>query len=321
MKKYIPVWKEVLRTNFTRIEPLVEFLQLERDIAVNRPGFILNLPYRLAEKIEKGNPKDPLFLQFVPTESETRDQTGFSLQPVEDFNFQCTDRMLQKYEGRVLLVLTGACAMHCRYCFRQNFDYPAKERFFDRELTAIEQDATIREVILSGGDPLSLGDEILEPVLKRLDAIPHVQSIRFHSRFPIGIPERLDDSFLEMLKHLQTQVWFVIHANHPRELDQDVIHALTRLRRIGIPVLNQAVLLRGVNDSTGVQVELSRKLVDHGFIPYYLHQLDRVQGAAHFEVSVEEGRRIVAEMAKHLPGYAVPRYVQEIPFEHHKTPL
>lgn len=304
-----------MRTNFTRKDELEAFLETE----IPASPFVLNLPRRLAEKIEKGNPKDPLFLQFVPTVLEQAVSSGFTTEPVQDSAFRCSERLLQKYEGRALLVATSACAMHCRYCFRQNHAYQKGDRFFESELDWIENNRELHEVILSGGDPLSLDDGVLRPLLQRLDRMEHITSIRFHTRFLIGIPERIDASFLSLLASIKTQIWFVVHCNHPRELDAEVLEGLKAIRKLGIPLLNQAVLLRGVNDCLETQIALSHKLIQAGVSPYYLHQLDRVQGAAHFEVPVEEGKNLVLEMSRRLPGYAVPRYVQEIPFEKSKT--
>ncbi len=314
------MWRLVQRKSFSRRERLEEFLELPPGSIPALP-FPLNLPLRLAEKIEKGNVNDPIFLQFVPTAREQESATGFQKDPVEDQTFRKSAKLLQKYTGRALLITTGACAMHCRYCFRQNYPYDITPEGFDEEIRAIASDTSLHEVILSGGDPLSLSDRTLSELLGRIDAVPHVKRIRFHTRFPIGIPERIDAGFLSILSGLRAQVWFVIHCNHPRELDSDVFAALKRIQRLGIPVLNQAVLLRNVNDRVEVLAELCESLADQGVFPYYLHQLDRVQGAAHFEVPEEEGKKLVDELSKRLSGYAIPKYVREVPGETRKTPL
>lgn len=211
--------------------------------------------------------------------------------------------------------------MHCRYCFRQNFDYAVQTKGFAEEMAMIAQDSSLQEIILSGGDPLSLSDETLRELLKGLASIPHVKRLRFHSRFPIGIPERIDDSFISLLHEFSYSYWFVLHANHPRELDADVLAALKKLIRAGIPVLNQAVLLKDVNDSVETQKELCERLINNGIFPYYLHQLDKVQGAQHFEVEEARGLRMVEELAKVLPGYGVPKYVREVCGAPNKTEL
>ncbi len=317
-------WRQIQRQNFTQWEKLADYLELDdlqkREILQNS-RFVLNLPIRLARKIEKGNLDDPILRQFLPTVSETIETTGFVSDPVGDHACRRSSKLLHKYQGRVLLVTTSACAMHCRYCFRQNFDYDVEDKTFREELEVIANDNTIKEVILSGGDPLSLSNRNLEVLLDRIAAIPHINRLRFHSRFPIGIPERIDEDFLEMIDRSPHQVWFVIHCNHPNELDKEIFERLNALRKLGVNVLNQAVLLRGVNDDVETMAELCETLTDHGIFPYYLHQLDRVQGASHFEVSREEGLELIDQLIQRLPGYAVPKYVQEVSGEPSKTPI
>lgn len=318
------LWQQVFRKNFTRIDLLADFLELsaaQRQQLLASPSFSLNLPVRLAQKIGKGDLNDPILKQFLPTIQEKEIAPGYTQDPVGDCRAQEGPKLLRKYQGRVLLVCTSACAMHCRYCFRQNFDYKSEDKTFENEIKMIEQDTSIREVILSGGDPLSLPDWVLSSLLQKIGAIPHVTRIRFHTRFPLGIPERIDDDFVEMIRLVRKQVWFVIHANHPRELDKDVFARLNALQQCGVVVLNQSVLLRGVNDTADILQQLCELLVDNGILPYYLHQLDRVQGAAHFEVPEDEGKRLLAEIATRLPGYAVPKYVREVAGEPGKTPI
>ncbi len=308
-------WRAIQKTNFNSGKSLVEFLELDAENArevLERSRFTLNLPRRLAEKIEKNNLDDPILKQFVPLREELVSSVGFSCDPVGDTSSQKTTKLLQKYVGRALLVCTSSCTMHCRYCFRQNFPYDTSDKLFDEELEAIAQDCTLEEIILSGGDPLSLSDLVLQQLLQALTSINHVQRIRFHTRFPIGIPERIDDSFLQILASTKVQIIFVIHVNHPRELDEDVIASLKKIQRLGIPVLNQAVLLKGVNDNLLTLKTLFETLINIGVMPYYLHQLDRVQGTAHFEVEEEVGLSLLEELRGCLPGYAIPQYVREI---------
>lgn len=318
------MWRAIQRKNITSVTSLLSYLEMPEDlslrIAKKRP-FILNLPERLAAKIKKATLNDPILRQFVPLIEETENPLGFVSDPVCDVDFKKTSRLLQKYQGRALLVTTGACAMHCRYCFRQNYDYQVSSKEFGEELRLIEEDSSLHEVILSGGDPLSLSNDRLRELLISIDAIPHIKKIRFHTRFPIGIPERIDEGFLQLLSEIKAQVWFVIHSNHPLELDADVCQALKKVRCLGIPVLNQSVLLKGVNDSVEVLKELCEKLVDNGIAPYYIHQLDRVAGTAHFEVEESRGKQLIIDLAAQLPGYAVPRYVREIPHEANKMPI
>ena len=310
------MWRAIQRENFTRLVPLCSFLKLEdfqRKQLIERPPFVLNLPRRLAHKIAKGSLEDPILKQFVPHIQENEQKEGFSCNPVGDLESQQAPRLLKKYHNRALLMPTAACVMHCRYCFRRHFDYGESDLI--EELEQISQDLDLNEIILSGGDPLSLSDEKLKALLNKLE-MSHIKRIRFHTRFPVGIPERIDDSFLALLDQIPQQVWFMVHINHPNELDPVLFERLGEISRLGIPVLNQSVLLKGVNDSVEVLQRLSEELVDHGVQPYYLHQLDRVQGAAHFEA---EGHTIMKELAKRLSGYALPRYVKEEAGMPHKT--
>lgn len=321
---FVRGWREIMRQNFTRWEKLADFLELteeQRASIVKNPRFILNLPYRLASKVKKGTLDDPILKQFLPTVAEEVKTEGFVQDPVGDCFVRKEKKLLHKYNGRVLLVCTSACVMHCRYCFRQNFDYEVKEKIFEEELAYIAEDISISEVILSGGDPLSLSDEVLEVLLAKISKIPHIKRIRFHTRFPVGIPERINGAFLEILEKLPQTIYFVIHTNHPNELGEDLFSSLEQLRKIGVIVMNQAVLLKDVNDNEDVLAELCLQLSNNGVIPYYLHQLDRVQGAAHFEVPVEEGRELIVKLQARLPGYGVPKFVQEIAGEPSKTPL
>ncbi len=320
----IPLWRQILKSNFTHWEELADFLELDsiqRETLLKKTHFPLNLPRRLAEKIKKRTLKDPIFIQFLPTVYEQQPLSGFCNDPVEDANFQKKAKLLQKYPGRVLLICTSACAMHCRYCFRQNFDYDCSDKIFEDEIQYIAQDPSLHEVILSGGDPLSLSDSILENLLTRLEAIPHIKLLRFHTRFPIGIPERINDNFINAIKNTRLQVFFVIHSNHSLELDADVLNALKTLQKHNVVLLNQSVLLKEVNDDVNTLKEHCLKLIHNGILPYYLHQLDRVQGAGHFEVPEEKGKALIELLTKELPGYAVPKYVREIPGQSSKIAL
>ncbi len=319
----ISPWRRIQRENFTHLEALANYLELDtaqREQLLTRAPFALNVPRRLASKIAKGHLEDPLLVQFLPVQGERELQSGYHAAPVEDERFRRAPKLLHKYLGRALLLVTSACAMHCRYCFRQNFPYET-EGDLEPELAMLAQDFSIEEVILSGGDPLSLGDVALSKLLERLVAMPHLKRIRFHTRFPIGIPERIDAPFLQILRNCPLQIWFVIHANHPKELDLDVCQALKCVQRLGIPVLNQSVLLKGVNDDVEVLRALSCALIDAGITPYYLHQLDRVLGAQRFEVSDARAVQLVAALRQAVPGYAVPTLVREVPGATAKSPL
>ena len=317
-------WRMILRKNFTQIHVFTDFLQLseEQKTRVNfNPTFRLNVPLRLAQKMQKGTLDDPLVKQFLPLIDENLEEPGFVLDPVGDACSRVGPKLLHKYEGRVLLVTTSACAMHCRYCFRQNFGYETRDKVFQEELAIIKLDSSIHEVILSGGDPLSLSDQLLASLLNQLDQIDHIRRIRFHTRFPIGIPERIDENFLSIIKKLNKQIFFVVHINHPLEIDEDVLFHLKSLQKAGCIILNQAVLLNGVNDDLLILKQLCEQLADNGILPYYIHQLDRVIGSQHFEVQVQKGKYLIEELSKVLPGYAVPKYVREISGEMSKTPI
>ena len=321
----VPLWRQIQRENFTDWKKLTAFLELSLEqaeqILLKSAKFPLNVPKRLVEKIAKGNWEDPVLLQFLPTLKELEPSALFVLDPVADGNFRKKPKLLHKYHGRALLVCTSACAMHCRYCFRQHFDYETSDKLFKEELEEIANEPSLSEILLSGGDPLSLSDIQLKSLLDALDQIPHIKRIRFHTRFPMGIPERIDDSFLEMLASCTKQIIFVIHCNHASEFDAEILHSLKKVQKLGIPVLSQSVLLKGINDAVAVLKELCLLLIDNGIIPYYLHQLDRVQGAAHFEVTEERGKELMTELEALMPGYAVPKYVREIPHQPKKTQI
>jgi EF-P beta-lysylation protein EpmB len=262
-----------------------------------------------------GDVNDPLLRQVLPVADETADVPGFTVDPVDDAAAIRQSGLLHKYHGRVLLVTTGTCAVHCRYCFRRHFPYEESPRSladWQPALDEIAADQSVHEVILSGGDPLTLVDRALGELIVALAAIPDLKRLRIHTRLPIVIPERVTDGLVEILRGTHLTPIVVVHANHAQELDASVAAALARLSDAGVVLLNQAVLLGGVNDTFEAQATLCERLINLRVLPYYLHQLDRVAGAAHFDVPVEVGRQIVEQLRARLPGYAVPRYVQEV---------
>lgn len=287
-------------------------------------GFPLFAPRGYIARMRPGDLDDPLLRQVLPLPHETADEAGFSRDPVGDGDAQRRPGLLQKYQGRALLITTGACAVHCRYCFRRHFPYgdtPHSLPGWQAALADLRADTSISEIILSGGDPLVLVDSWLAELSTRLAAIGHLRRIRLHTRLPIMIPERVDDRLLAWLTGTRLVPVVVIHANHAQELDAPVAESLLRLTRAGVTLLNQTVLLRGINDRVETLAELSERLAELRVVPYYLHQLDRVAGAAHFEVPEAEGRRLVAALRARLPGYLVPRYVREVAGEPSKVPL
>lgn len=288
-------------------------------------AFSLVVPEAYLARIRPGDPADPLLRQVLPIEAECAPGgPGFRLDPVGDLDAVRAPGVLQKYEGRALLMVARTCAVACRYCFRRHFPYSENPGGFEQwepALETIAQSSDLEEVILSGGDPLMQSDEWLAALVERLEAIPHLRRLRLHTRLPIVIPDRVCDALLGWLGGTRLAPTVVVHANHPAELDKACGDALLRLVQSGIPVLNQAVLLKGVNDDLDSLLELSKRLLDLRVMPYYLHQLDPVAGAAHFEVPVERGLELIAEMRTRLPGFGVPRYVREVAGVAHKVEL
>lgn len=296
----------------------------QNDGTGGEPGFPTFVPLEFMARMRPGDPEDPLLRQVLVSPDETTEAAGFVSDPVGDRDSLGAGGLLHKYAGRSLLISTGACGVHCRYCFRREFPYRevgSRDRRWRPAIDEIGRRPEIEEVLLSGGDPLTLVDDVFAELVESIGSIGHVRRLRVHTRMPVVIPQRVTSRLVDVLAGSRLAVWFVIHANHPNELDASVLDSLARLIDRGIPVLNQAVLLRGVNDDAETLIELSRRLIDHRVAPYYLHQLDRVRGAAHFEVPEREGLRLVQAMRGALPGYAVPRYVRESAGERSKSPI
>jgi EF-P beta-lysylation protein EpmB len=313
-----PAWQRALREAVTDPAELLDLLGLSRAwleparAAARR--FPLRVPRSFVARMRRGDPRDPLLLQVLPLGVELDEVPGFVTDPVGDLAAQAGPGLLHKYQGRALLVTTGACAVHCRYCFRRHFPYDeqnASRNGFADALDAIRANPGITEVILSGGDPLTLSDRRLSIVMDELQSIAHVGRVRLHTRLPIVLPERIDRGFLDLWSSTRLQKVVVVHANHAQEIDASVCSAIAALRASGTTVLNQTVLLRGVNDRTHDLVALSEALFEAGALPYYLHALDPVAGAAHFAVSLATAQALIAEVAARLPGYLVPRLVRE----------
>ena len=314
-------WHRALATAVRDPAELVRSLGLPTELVAAATtaatGFGLLVPRSYLQRIRSGDPADPLLRQVLPVAAETDDVPGFTGDPVGDRAARKAPGLLQKYQGRALLITTGACPVHCRYCFRRQYPYSDEARGpedWQVALGNIRSDSSLREVILSGGDPLMLSDRRLAELVALLDEIPHLRRLRVHTRMPIVVPERVTDELIDALRATRLRTIVVVHANHPQELQGDCPAALRRLVQAGFVVLNQGVLLRGVNDDSDTLAALCERLVDLGVLPYYLHQLDRVSGAAHFEVPESEGRRIIEELRRRLPGYAVPRYVREVAY-------
>lgn len=312
-------WRQQLAEAFTDITALCAYLRLPIEqlpvSAAAAKSFPLKVPLSFAEAIEKGNPFDPLLRQVLPVADEMLAYPGYSGNPVGDLQAAQVPGVLHKYHGRVLLINTGTCAVHCRYCFRRAFPYGEMQLGKEKELGALHylrENPDVSEVILSGGDPLLLGDDRLRHLLRQLADIAHVKRIRIHSRLPIVLPARVTPALLDALMPGSKRVVLVVHCNHQNEITARVSEACDSLARGGIVLLNQAVLLRGVNDDADALAALSERLFDNGVLPYYLHLLDKVSGAGHFEVGRDEALALMRQLQARLPGYLVPKLVEEI---------
>lgn len=319
------LWKIELSESITSCEELLHELELEHLLAnfvQHKPAFQLRIPRPYVAKIRKGQADDPLLLQVLPTLREN-EKTGF-IDPVGDLAAMPIPGLLHKYYGRALLITTGACAIHCRYCFRRHFPYSETSDQTSRRSSTIEylrNHPEIQEVILSGGDPLMLDDTKLANLCAELETVPHIKWLRLHTRLPVVLPSRINQSLLQWMQKSRFRITVVIHTNHANELKHKEMLALQRLQDIRITLLNQSVLLKGVNDNPATLIELSQRLHDCGVFPYYLHLLDKVQGAMHFDVSHEKARNLLAELRSGLPGFLVPKLVREIANTDSKTAI
>lgn len=313
-------WQQQLAEAFTSLGNLCDYLELAMDsLPVSAEAgrkFPFRVPRQFADRMEKGNPEDPLLRQVLPVRDELIDFPGYSLDPVGDLDAVTRTGFLHKYAGRVLMINTGTCAINCRYCFRRNFPYADHRMSRAKEAEAIQvirDDFSISEVILSGGDPLLLSDQRLLRLVNELSAIAHVRRIRIHSRLPIVLPARMTDELITLLAQSAKPVILVVHCNHPQEIDQSVAVACHKLKTVGVTLLNQSVLLKNINDRADTLCELSEKLFAIGIMPYYLHQLDTAAGTGHFEVPKSEAVKLIQEIQGRLPGYLVPKLVIEQP--------
>lgn len=321
-------WQEAWRNAVTDPAELLALLGLSHragELLANADtGFALRVPRGFVARMHHADAEDPLLLQVLPGAAELISSPGYSTDAVGDLDSRAASGVLHKYAGRALLIATGSCAINCRYCFRRHFPYAEETAAAGRWRAAIEHlanDSSISEVILSGGDPLSLSTPRLAELSDALLQIPHVRRLRIHTRLPIVLPERIDQELLDWLGALPLQKVLVVHANHANEINDQVIAATRALLEKGLTLLNQSVLLRRVNDSALALCELSERLLAAGVLPYYLHQLDRVQGTAHFEVSDQKARELVDSMRSQLPGYLVPKLVREVAGDAFKRPL
>jgi len=317
--RQVPDWQTALGQSITDPAELLEVLGLGPEwlpaaLAAAR-AFPLRVPRGFVARMRRGDPTDPLLRQVLPLAEECLAVEGFGPDPVGDLAAHKVPGVLHKYQGRVLLTATGACAIHCRYCFRRHFPYAeanASAENWHEAVNYVMARPDVQEVILSGGDPLTLSDRRLAEFVRTIEDIPHVERLRLHTRLPVVLPERVTQELCASLSDTRLKKVVVIHANHAQELDATTRAACARIADSGATLLNQSVLLRGVNDSVTALSHLSEALFAAGVLPYYLHLLDRVQGAAHFDVSEDVARQLMAGLNARLPGYLVPRLVREV---------
>ena len=318
------MWQTSLKNCVTNIHTLAELLQLDPRKLMGAEkaseDFALRVPREFIARMQPGNYRDPLLLQVLPQGRELQIIPGYNADPLLEKKFNPVPGLLHKYHGRVLMILAGSCAINCRYCFRRHFPYYENNpntQHWQAVLNYIAKNSNIEEVILSGGEPLLLKDELLQDLFERLAKIAHVTTVRFHTRLPIVIPARITPALVKLLKNTRLKVVMVVHSNHAQELDDSVATALAKLD--SVTLLNQAVLLRHINDSVEAMVQLCKRLWTIGVLPYYVHMLDPVQGTAHFQVTKTKAVKLMQEVQARLPGYLVPRLVQEIANTQSKT--
>ena len=313
-------WTRALAEAITDPRVLLEHLELTHVAVDPAPDFPLRVPHSFVERMRVGDPDDPLLRQVLPRGAERDSAPGYRIDPLGEATATVAPGVIQKYRGRVLLIAAPACAVHCRYCFRRTFPYAEHQQAVAfPALASVERDSSISEVILSGGDPLMLKDAPLRRLIDRIDAIPHLRRIRIHTRLPVVIPQRVTAELTQLLRDTRTTVSIVLHVNHPNEIGGHFVDALAALHRAGITLLNQSVLLAGVNDDVDVLDELSQRLFDNHVLPYYLHLLDPVIGTHHFDVPQASGIALINALRARLPGYLVPRLVREIAGRDAKT--
>ncbi|BFU61115.1 MULTISPECIES: EF-P beta-lysylation protein EpmB [Rodentibacter] len=319
-------WLTLLKNAISDPKLLLETLNLsekhfEQSLSA-RKLFALRVPQPFVDKIEKGNPNDPLFLQVMCSELEFLQAEGFSTDPLEEQNANAVPNILHKYQNRLLFMVKGGCAVNCRYCFRRHFPYdenPGNKKSWQGALDYIATHSEIEEVIFSGGDPLMAKDDELEWLIKRLENLPHLQRLRIHTRLPIVIPQRITDKLCLLLAESRLKVVMVTHINHPNEIDERLSYKMQKLKGANVTLLNQSVLLKGINDEAMILKNLSDKLFQIGILPYYLHLLDKVQGASHFFIDDTKAVSLYKELQSLTSGYLVPKLAREIAGEPNKT--
>ena len=325
----VPSWQTQLKEAIRTPAKLCAYLGLESGRW--QPGaedghalFPIRVPLAYARRMVHGDPHDPLLRQVLPVAQETDTVRGYSIDPLQEAAHTPRPGLIHKYRNRVLLIASGGCAINCRYCFRRHFPYqdnrPSRTHWADT-LDYVLAHPEINEVILSGGDPLLMADHRLAELIAQIEKLPHVTRLRIHTRLPVVIPDRITDALCHRLSASRLQKVMVLHINHPAEIDEAVSAAAARLHAAKVTVLNQSVLLRGVNDDVAVLASLSERLFAAGILPYYLHTLDPVAGAAHFDVPDRDATALMDALRAQLAGFLMPRLVREIPGQVSKTPL
>lgn len=319
-------WQFELKNMIRSVSQLCQFVEIEPTQLAQRQlahqDFAVRVPLPYARQIEKGNPNDPLLLQVLPQAEELIEAPNFVTDPLQEAAFNNVPGLIHKYHGRVLLITTPSCAINCRYCFRRHFPYQENSpglAHWQQALDYIAQDTSISEVILSGGDPLSANDDYLQQLIQRISEIAHVRWLRVHTRLPVVMPQRITDDFLQVLTATRLQISVVLHINHAREISDDVALAIQLLQDRNIRVMNQSVLLKGVNDDFASHRQLLETLHEHRVQAYYLHTLDPVKGTTHFMVSDEQALQLYEQLRQNLPGFMLPRLVRELAFAPYKT--
>ena len=321
-------WQTELSNLITKPKALLELIELDDCYLEAAEKAHRNFPLRttlsFANKIKKGDINDPLLQQILPIGAELEDIAGYNTDPLNEQTANKIPGLVHKYQGRVLLITAPQCAINCRYCFRRHFDYqgntPSRAQW-QTALDYIKDNKSIDEVILSGGDPLVLNDAQLSWLISAISDIPHVDRLRIHSRVPIVLPSRITPKMLKNVINCRLKTIFVVHCNHPQEIDEHVAHSLINIRECGATLLNQTVLLKGINDNAETLIDLSKSLFAQGVLPYYLHLLDRVSGAAHFDICERDAVALHQSLLNQLPGYLVPKLVREVADAPSKVPV
>lgn len=317
-------WQQDLSQGFSHSEDLLAFLGLSKEASslFAEQQFKTKVPLSFAKRIKKGDINDPILRQVLAIPQELELAPGFNQDPLQESLYNPIPGLIHKYESRVLIMLSGACAVHCRYCFRRHFPYQANnpgKKGIDSIVDYLQEHTLVNEVILSGGDPMILNNEYFKSLIAKLSTVPHIHFFRVHSRIPVVLPSRIDKQWLSLWENCVWHKTMVTHINHAQEINEEVIEKIKALKHHGWTILNQAVLLSGVNDSLEAQINLSHQLIKAGILPYYLHLLDDVHGAAHFKVDTDSALYLYNMMQKKLSGYMLPKLTKEIPGVAHKT--